>query len=199
MPLKFLIFFLLLSLPTFAREEKIPILLVEPSFLHLPLGVLISGSQRTVIVPAWLVKKNNQEETTTFLEAGYSTLSEKKMKLFVKQALSNLSADLALLSPQWIRDKHGVIQVAVLESSRTITASTILAPDFAAHFTTIFGPDLLLAIPSSNRVYIFSKLVSPLNKIAPTIRDEYKLSLNPVSTEFFELSHGQLRAIGSLD
>jgi len=202
MPLFFLFSFLLASFfvsPIFAREEKIPILLVEPSFLHAPLSQKITGAERTVIVPAWLIKKNNGEETVRFLEPGYNTLSEKKMEHFVKQARTNLSAELAQLSPKWIRDEHNVIQVALLESPQPITASTILAPDFAIHFTTVFGPDLLIAIPSANRLYVFSKLVSPLNKIAPTIRDDYKLSLAPVSTEFFELSHGQLRAAGSLD
>ena len=38
-----------------------------------------------------------------------------------------------------------------------------------------------------------------MNSIAPKIRDDYKLSLTPISTEFFELSQGQLRAIGSFD
>ncbi len=200
MTVKFFIFFLFLSLSTFAaREEKIPILVVEPSFLHLPLGVPISGAKRTVIVPAWLLKKKNGEETITFLQVGYQTLFEEKMNQFVKQARVNLSKGMTKLSPRWIRDQDGVIQVALLESSNPITASTILAPDFATRFTPIFGPDLLIAIPSANRIYIFSKLISPLNKIAPTIRDDYKLSLAPVSTEFFELSHGQLRAAGSLD
>ncbi|MBX9577720.1 MAG: hypothetical protein K2W97_04475 [Chthoniobacterales bacterium] len=182
-----------------AREEKIPILLVEPSFLHASLQQKIAGAERTVIVPAWLIKKNNGEATVALLEPGYQTLSEKKMHHFVEQARSNLSAELAKLAPKFLRDEHGVIQVALLESPQPVTASTILAPDFAAHFTRIFGPDLLIAIPSSNRVYIFSKLLPPMNSIAPEIRDDYKLSVTPISTEFFELSHGQLRALGSFD
>lgn len=196
---KIFILFLFFSLTIFASEEKVPILLVEPSFLHEPLSASILGAKRTVILPGWLTKKDHGEQTVTFLKPGYQTLSEKKMRAFVKQARTNLSEELSKLSPKLLRDEHQVIQVALLESPQPITASTILAPDFAAHFTPIFGPDLLIAIPSSNRVYIFSKLISPLNKIAPIIRDDYKLSLTPVSTEFFELSHGQLRAIGSLD
>lgn len=200
MLIKFFIFFLIISLPALiAREEKIPILLVEPSFLHASLQQKITGAERTAIVPAWLVKKNNGEENVTLLEPGSQTLSEKKMEHFVEQARANLSAELAKLSPKFLRDEHGVIQVALLESSQPTTASTILAPDFATHFTTIFGPNLLIAIPSSNRIYIFSKLLPPMNSIAPEIRDDYKLSLTPISTEFFELSQGQLRAVGSFD
>ena len=197
---KFFTFFLIISLPALtAREEKIPILLVEPSFLRASLQQKIAGAERTVIVPAWLIKKSNSEETVALLEPGYQTLSEKKMRHFVEQARANLSAELAKLAPKFLRDEHGVIQVALLESPQPVTASTILAPDFAAHFTRIFGPDLLIAIPSSNRVYIFSKLLPPMNSIAPEIRDDYKLSVAPISTEFFELSHGQLRALGSFD
>ncbi len=200
MTLKFLSFFLFFSLTLFAaHEEKVPILLVEPTFLHVALQQNIAGAERTAIVPAWLTKKANGKETVTFLEPGYKTLSEKKMKCFVEQARANLSAELAKLSPKFLRDEYGVIQVALLDSPQAITASTILAPDFAARFTTVFGPDLLIAIPSSNRIYIFSKLLPPINSIASKIRDDYKLSLSPVSTELFELSHGKLRAIGSFD
>jgi hypothetical protein len=202
MPLLFLFYFLFslfFSLSALAREEKVPILLVEPSFLHASLQEKIAGAERTAIVPAWLIKKNDGKETVTLLEPGYQTLSEKKMTHFVAQARANLSAELAKLSPKFLRDEHGVIQVALLESPQPITASTIFAPDFATHFTTIFGPDLLIAIPSSNRVYIFSKLLPPMNSIAPEVRDDYKLSLTPISTEFFELSQGHLRAIGSFD
>lgn len=196
---KIFIFFSLFSLSTFASDQKIPILLIEPSFLHLPISAPILGAERTVIVPAWLTKNGNKKEETIFLKPGWKTISEKKMRSFVNKGRTNLSAELAQISPKWIEDKHGVIQLALLESPQPTTASTILAPDFSARFTPIFGPELLIAIPSSNRVYIFSKLISPLNKIAGAIRDDYKLSLNPVSTEFFELAHGQLRAAGSLD
>ena len=182
-----------------AREEKIPILLVEPSFLHASLQQKIAGAQRTVIVPAWLTNKNNGEESVTFLEPGYQTLSQEKMDHFVEQARVHLSTALAKIPLKWLRDKHGVIQVALLESPQPITASTILAPDFATHFKAIFGPDLLIAIPSSNRVYIFSKLIPPVNSIAQEVRDDYKLSLTPISTEIFELSQGKLQAIGSFD
>jgi hypothetical protein len=188
-------------LPTaaLAGGEKRPVLVVEPSFLHLSLGQKIAGAQRTVMVPAWLSKNSRGEESITVIEPGYETLSQEKMNQFVEQARANLSTALAELSPKWLRDEHGVIQVALLESPHPITASTILAPDFAAHFTSIFGPELLLAIPSSDRVYIFSKLLSPINSIASRIRDDYKLSLTPISTEFFELSTQKLRAVGSLD
>ena len=197
---KFFTFFLFASLSILiAREEKIPILLIEPSFFHSPLKEKITGAERTVIVPGWLIKKGSGEETVAVMESGYETASEKKMCRFVLQARANLSAELSKLSPKFLRDEHGVIQVAILESPNPVTAATILAPDFAAHFTTIFGPDLLIAIPSANHVYIFSKLLPPMNRIAPEIRDDYKLSLTPISTEFFELSHGQLRAVGSFD
>lgn len=182
-----------------ADEKTVPILVLEPSFLHLPLSAPILGAKRTVIAPAWLLKKNKGEQTISFLEPSYTTLSQKNMNLFVKKALTTLSEELTSVSLQWLRDNHGVIQIALLESPSPITASIILAPNFATRFTPIFGPELLIAIPSSHRIFVFSKLIPPMNSIAPKVRDEYKLSLNPITTEFFELSHGQLRAMGSFD
>ena len=182
-----------------AKEEKIPVLLLEPSFLHLPLSCLISGAQRTVIVPGFLKKNKSGIETISFLEPGWKTLRQEPMDHFVETACKNLSQRLTQLHPKFLRDEHQVIQVATIESADPITASIILAPNFAEQFIPIFGTEFLIAIPSANHIYIFSKLVSPIEKIATAIRDDYHLSLSPVSTEIFELGHGELRAIGSLD
>lgn len=118
---------------------------------------------------------------------------------FVHEGRQTLSEKLPTLHPRFLRDEHDVIQVAIIESNAPLTASMILAPEFAQQFVMTFGPELLIAIPSANRIYIFSKLASSLDKIAPAILEDYKLSSSPVSVEIFELGKGQLRAIGSLD
>ncbi|HLB33603.1 MAG TPA: hypothetical protein VJK54_05150 [Chthoniobacterales bacterium] len=184
------------------ENEEQPILLIEPSFLRPPISHLIPGAERTIIVPATMKKNNIFPPILSFLKPGWKTLHHSDMSRFVQGARSHLSETLASLHPKFLRDEHHVIQVALLESTdplASVTASTILAPDFANGFMNIFGPELLLAIPCANRVYVFSKLASPLESIAPAIRDDYKLSPSPVSTEIFELSNGRLRAIGSLD
>ncbi|MFI0347622.1 MAG: hypothetical protein ACH346_02450 [Chthoniobacterales bacterium] len=201
--MKILLLFFLSQFSFFALAEESlvdhPLLLIEPSFTRPEISQLISGAQRTIIVAGLMDKNASGEITVSFLHPSWESTKQKKMTRFVKEARSNLSQVLATLHPRFIRDEHHVIQVAILESSNPITASTILAPDFPEQFVNIFGPDLLIAIPSAHRIYVFSKLASPLNDIASTIRDDYQISSAPLSTEIFQLSHGELRAVGSLD
>ena len=183
-----------------AVEDK-PILLIEPSFHHRSISTLIPGAKRTVITPAWI--DDHDATDFHFLEPNWQTTQPSFINHFIQQGRERLSERLALLRPRLLRDEHQVIQVAMIESNDTLTASTILAPEFGQQFVMIFGPEMLIAIPSANRIYIFSKLASAINLIAPIIRDEYKLANDPVSLEVFELDfrlgEGHLHAVGSLD
>ncbi|MDH4470614.1 MAG: hypothetical protein QE493_06585 [Verrucomicrobiae bacterium] len=180
--------------------KKQPILLLEPSFLHHPISTLIPGAKKTVITAAWVEKKSS---TISFLEPSWNTTRNAFMNRFVQGGRQTLSEHLSSLHPRLLRDEHQVIQVAIIDAEDPLTASTILAPDFGQQFMMLFGPEMLIAVPSANRIYIFSKLASSIDMIAPAIRDDYKLSINPVSLEIFELDfkHGQgnLHAIGSLE
>ncbi len=183
-----------------SEETKKPVLLLEPSFYHHPIATLIPGAKKTVVTAAWVEKKST---TISFLEPGWNTTRSAFMSRFVQEGRETLSERLSLLRPRFLRDEHQVIQVAIIESDDPLTASTILAPNFAQQFVKIFGPELLLMIPTANLIYVFSKLASSINSLAPAIRDDYKLSSSTVSLEIFELDfklgEGRLRAIGSVD
>lgn len=191
--------FSLSAAETTMNDKKIPVLLVEPSFEHPPIATSIPGAQRTVIAAGFIQDDAEGKPTTSFLKPSWKTTRSSEMNDFVKAARSKLSVTLATLHPSFLRDENQVIQVAILESTNPLTASTILAPDFSERFINIFGPELHIAIPSTHRVYIFSKLASPLKNIAQAIRDDYKFASEPLTTEIFELGHGRLRTIGSLD
>lgn len=180
-------------------SQKLPVLLIEPSFEYPPISTSLPGAKRTLIAAGIITKNPINKESISFLQPSWKITNKNEMNAFVKKARENLSLVLSTIKPSFLRDEHQVIQVALLQSSNPLTASTVLAPNFSEQFIPIFGPDLLLVIPSANRVYIFSKLVSPLKDIAQAIRDDYKLSSTPISTEVFELTHGKLHAIGSLD
>lgn len=177
------------------------VILVEPSFYHRSISTLIAGAKSTVITPAWIDPSDSTH--VELLEPSWKTTNPAFMNRFVEQGRETLSKHLALLHPRLLRDEHQVIQVAIIESSDPLTASTILAPEFGQQFAMIFGPEILIIIPSENRIYIFSKLASSINLIAPAIRDDYKLSSNPVSLEIFELDYKfgeqKIHTVGSLD
>lgn len=187
------------SLHAYEKEKKVPILLLQPAFMHPPICDPIPGAKRTVITAAYLERNSLGVPTTSFLKPSWQTFRKSSMCDFVKRAKKNLSQNLITLHPQFLRDENEVIQTAIIDSANPITASTILSPEFSKQFTPIFGPELLIAIPSANRIYIFSKLASPLENIASAIRDDYKISSYPLSTEIFELGKGRLHAIGSID
>jgi hypothetical protein len=181
--------------------KRNPVLLIEPSFYHHPISTLIPGARKTVITAAWMDRSS--ETSFKFLEPSWKTTKRSFMNRFIQEAHQTLSEQLSSIHPRLLRDEHEVIQVAMIESEHPLTASTILAPEFGQQFVMIFGPEMLIAIPSAHRIYIFSKLASSINEIAPAIRDDYTLANNPVSLEIFELDfkHGQgtLHAVGSLE
>ncbi|MBX9742760.1 MAG: hypothetical protein K2W99_04395 [Chthoniobacterales bacterium] len=201
----FFVFLLLLSgsfLSAESRNKEVrePVLLIEPAALHPPIADLIPGAKKTVITAGFLEKKESGTlATISFLEPSWKTTRVFFMNPFLRQARNTLSKRLAGLHPQFLRDEHEVIQVAIIDNPSPITASTILAPDFAQQFIPIFGPVFLVALPTTHRIYIFSKLASPLASIGATIRDDYQLSLSPLTLEIFELGKGEIHAVGSLE
>jgi len=75
----------------------------------------------------------------------------------------------------------------------------VLSKGFLPRFSALFGPELLLAIPARNKVYVFPKLANRLSAMKQTIRDDFLISPAPVSLELFELSAKGLRTVGTLD
>ena len=176
------------------KQEGDPILLIVPSFERPAVCRYLPGSKRTLITPSLM--QNNGE--TQPLGANEVTIPE-EWDRFIKSAKERSALQLATLNPEMIRDSHGIIQMAVINSESPLTASTILASGFLQHFSAIFGPELLVAIPTRNKIYVFPKLANHLQEMTGTIRDDYLISPMPVSTEIFELSRNGLHAVGSLD
>lgn len=89
--------------------------------------------------------------------------------------------------------------MAVISSDSPLTASCILLPGFLKRFSAIFGPELIVAIPSRNKIYVFPKLANQIPSMIETIRDDFLISPQPVSTELFELSKKGIRTIGNVE
>jgi len=171
-----------------------PVLLIVPSFERPAISRYLQGSKRTLITPALMQKSGETQQLGAKL---LKTPAE--WDRFIKAARERSALQLATLNPELIRDSHGIIQMAVINSESPVTASCILASGFLEYFSTIFGPELLVAIPTRYKIYIFPKLANHLQEMTWAIRDDYLISPMPVSTEIFELSRKGLHAIGSLD
>jgi hypothetical protein len=169
-------------------------LLIEPSFSYPPIVWPIVGAKQTVIVPARMV--NGIPWYLTPEEKSHSGLSRQQIE---EIALKNASQTLAKLKPQFIRNGDGVILYAVLKSDQLVTASTVLAPDFAKLFENTIGPDFLIVIPNRFRIYIFPRLFAPMAKIAEDVAIDFRSTAYPVSKEIFTLHKGVLSCIGILE
>ena len=150
----------------------------------------IPGAQRTVLVPA----RFTHGELFPLGPGEVIAVTREKILESASKAASEV---LAGLKPRFIRDERNVIQCALLESSSPLTASAVLAPEFAALFSDTIGPDLVLAIPNRFRIFIFPKASPASERMSHIVVAEYDSSAYPVSKELFSLKKGKLIAIGS--
>lgn len=114
------------------------------------------------------------------------------------EALRTASQVLASIMPRIVRDKNNVVQYVVLESDNPLTASCVLAPEFASQFHDILGPEILVAMPHRNLVLVFSRQDNAHLKMAEPIVSGYLNATWPVSREVFSLENGSLRSLGVL-
>lgn len=115
-----------------------------------------------------------------------------------EKALRTASQVLASIKPRIVRDKNNVVQYVVLESDNPLTASCVLAPEFASQFRDILGPEILVAMPHRNLVLVFSRQDNTHLKMAEPIVSGYLNATWPVSREIFALENGSLRSLGVL-
>ena len=115
-----------------------------------------------------------------------------------EEALRTASKVLASINPRIVRDKNKVVQYVVLESENPLTASCVLAPEFASQFRDILGPEILVAMPHRNLVLVFSRQDDVHMKMSESIVSEYLKATWPVSREIFSFENGSLRSLGVL-
>jgi hypothetical protein len=177
-----------------SEEKEAPALLLGGYFERPPIHRFLPKSKRTLLFPARVGRHN--EVIPLGSDAG---MSPKAWDRFLKESREETSLLMATLNPLMVRDNHQVIQAAVMSSDDPRLASCILNPGFLRRFSAIFGPELIVAIPSRTKIYVFPKLANRLPEMSQAIRDDYLISPQPVSKELFEVSKKGLRAIGTVD
>lgn len=153
----------------------------------------IAGSERTILA---LVRLQGKEISGA--EGGHQRTLAMAMKAIGPDAQRTAQDVLASLKPKFVKDKNGVIQYAVLESEDPLTASAVLAPEFADRFASTLGPDLLVAMPNRFQILVFSRQDQAFQKMGEAIIAGYLGSNYPVSREIFALEKGRLHSIGVL-
>lgn len=203
--LKYTVAFLLMTNALAMADDIAWHLMVEPSFMHDPVSWPVarvkaapdgtasaSEDSSVVLVPARIVSGDVAPMTAS--EARQLRATQASVEAATIPAASKL---LATLKPEYVRGENQVIEYAILQSESPFTASTVLAPEFADKFADTLGPDILIAIPNRNRLFIFPKLSPAYKSLADVVIAEFESSPNPVSKEVFQIQKGKLIAIGS--
>ncbi len=180
--------------PLQGSEQEQAAILLGGYFERPPVYRYLPGSRETILYPAIIGRYNRSDPLPHAAQ-----LSPKEWDHLIKETEENSMLQLATITPEMIRDKRGVIQMAVISTDDPTTASLILLPAFLQHFSAIFGSELIIAIPSRNKIYVFPKLANQISKITDLMLDDYRISPMPVSTELFELSPKGLKAIGDFN
>ncbi|MCX8494106.1 MAG: hypothetical protein ORN23_07760 [Chthoniobacterales bacterium] len=175
-------------------KKETPALLLGGYFERPPIHCFLPRSKKTLLFPAHVSR--HSEVTPLGSDAG---MSPEAWDRFLKESREDTSLLMATLNPLMVRDAHEVIQAAVMSSDDPRLASCILNPGFLRRFSAIFGPELIVAIPSRTKIYVFPKLANRLPEMSQVIRDDYLISPQPVSKELFEVSKKGMRAIGTVD
>lgn len=189
--LKYTVGFLLLAQAFALADDSAWHLLIEPTFQRNEVSWPVANSKVTVLVPARFYA--DELHPMTQAEARQLRVTQEAV---VAVTPAEASKVLATLKPEYVRGENKVIDYAVLQSTNPLTASAVLAPDFAEKFAETLGPDILIAIPNRYRIYVFPKLSQNYKGLADVVVAEYESSPCPVSKEVFQLRNGKLIAVG---
>lgn len=151
----------------------------------------IIGSETAVLVPA----RFEQGEILPLKRSEILALSASRRQI-LDSAPKAAGKILATLKPEYVRDQNQVIQYAILKSDSPLTASAVLAPDFAKIFSETLGPDILVCIPNRYIILAFPRDSAQTLNLSDFVFAEYSSSPYPVSREIFAIQSGKLIAIG---
>jgi hypothetical protein len=188
-----LCFFAILSAGWGVAAEDEWAVVVGPSFSEHQMRRPVEGSSRTVLSVCRMVDGEPEPLTREQKKSVHRTYEQVRA-----EGLKTASRVLAGLQPVHVRDSKGVIRHAELRSGHPLTASTVLAPEFTELFRDTLGPDLLVAMPHRNLVFVFSRQDEAHLLMGEEIIQGYLNAVYPVSREVFSLEDGRLQSLGVL-
>jgi hypothetical protein len=166
---------------------------LEPKFMHSPGAQPIEGARRTELAGGFLTELGLETATS----AERDSLGTQWASVFAK-GRENAAADLKSVTTEYARNKQRVIEYAIVRSEKGLVASAVLAPKFLEQFAETLGPTVLLVVPNRGVAYVFPKLASHYQELAPEVLEAYRNTHWPVSLEVFELGPGgALKSVGA--
>jgi hypothetical protein len=164
---------------------------LESRSLRAPVSGAIDGAQHTQWVGG--VRDGGWDEWLSKSQwAGLATSWE----AFFQQARANADADLAELTPRYVRDRNQVIEYAVLSSDRPVVASAVSSAKFHTLFESTLGEKVLVVVPNRFTAFVFPRLASNYPLYARLVFDAFESTAFKGSLEVFEVGAAGWRAVG---
>jgi hypothetical protein len=167
---------------------------LEAKFMGAQVSAQVENAQRTLLAGGRL--EGGQFVGVTRKEWQRTGLSWKGLEELAK---AGAEADLKRVEAIFVRDNRNVIEFVELRSSQSLVASAVLAPQLGSRFADTLGEDLLVAVPSRSRAFIFPKHGLELSKYSAMVWEAYGETAYPVSVELFEWRSGTLKAVGMFE
>jgi len=158
------------------------LLLPEPRMMRSVRSLQPSGSEKTVLSPA-------KEIADSPFIATYSTEEFQAIGIspetFAERARTAADRLLKELKPEWVQDEKGQVLYAVYRGERPIYASLIVAPTLPHLFEAAFGPEIWLAAPDRNALYVFPAKAAILGDFASDLEQRFRNDPYAATGEIF--------------
>jgi len=174
------------------RKLETFLLLPEPRVMRSPRSLVPTGANQTVLSPAREVAESPFIETydaTSFASIGIS------VETFSTRAQATADRLLRGLQPDWVRDENGQVLYAVFRGERPIYASLLVAPSLPLLFEAAFGPEIWVAAPNRQALYVFPAKTAILSEFSADLKGRYESDAYAASCEIFSWKKGQLSPV----
>jgi hypothetical protein len=172
------------------------LMLPEPHIMRSPRSIKPGGSEKTVFTPA---KETSQSPFIATYSAEELLTIGISPETFAKRASAVADRLLQGLTPEWVRDDQGQVIYAVYRGDRPIYASLIVAPSLPLLFEATFGPEIWVAAPDRNALYVFPAKAANLGDFAGDLQERFESEPYAATCEIFAWKKGRAEpvAVGS--
>lgn len=171
------------------------ILIPAPHFMGNSASFPVENSKKTVLCPAQ-VSTDGAVIISSEAEIKASNIDLKTLgtstPLLAEKWLSEIT-------PEITRNAKKVITYGVLHSDTLPIAASVLSPEFMKRFENQFGPELTVAIPNRNTVFIFPELIDNHADYTPQIIRAWRSQWPKGSLELFKITKNGLKAVGAFE
>jgi hypothetical protein len=167
--------------------------ILDPYFYRSPIKITLEGTTKTVLAYYRMV------DSETLAPAKPQELTKEAQSAVERETLEHARRLLEVIRPEIIRNSNGVITALLVQSSDPTLSAILLLPNVGNRYASLLGPDCYFAAPNRRTILFLPRLATDIQTFAPLVHSLYHNDPWPISTEFFEVADGKLRADGQFN